>query len=87
MTKFFIIYIVIINIVTFTTMYIDKRRAYWGKWRIKELTLFVLVMLGGGIGGILGMYCFRHKTKKIYFKIGFPLILILEIAVVLSFIF
>ena len=87
MTRFFIIYIISINIITFFTMYIDKRKAYKGKWRIKESTLFILVMLGGGIGGILGMYLFRHKTKKKYFTIGFPLILILEILAIATFIF
>ena len=60
-------------------MYVDKRKAKWGKWRIKESTLFTLVFLGGGIGGIAGMYLFRHKTKKTRFVIGFPLILITEV--------
>lgn len=77
--KNFLIYLVIINIITFFTMYIDKRKARWGKWRIKESTLFTLVLLGGGIGGIAGMYTFRHKTKKKIFVVGFPLILIIEI--------
>ena len=85
--KFFIIYIIIINIITFITMYVDKRKAYYGKWRVKESTLFILVMLGGGLGGIVGMYLFRHKTKKKYFTIGFPLILILEIITIFSIIF
>ena len=60
-------------------MYIDKKKAKYGKWRIKESTLFTLVILGGGIGGIIGMYKFRHKTKKTRFVIGFPMILIIEI--------
>ena len=60
-------------------MYIDKKRAKWGKWRIKESTLFLLVLVGGSIGGIAGMYTFRHKTKKTRFVIGFPAIMIIEI--------
>ena len=64
-------------------MYVDKRKAKWGKWRIKESTLFTLVFLGGGIGGIAGMYLFRHKTKKTRFVIGFPLILITEVICVI----
>ncbi len=87
MTKYIIIYVIIINIISFLAMYIDKKKAYYGKWRIKETTLFLLVLLGGGIGGIAGMYKFRHKTKKKYFTIGFPVILILEILVILTFIF
>lgn len=73
-----LIYLLIINIAAFLAMYIDKRRAKWGKWRTKESTLFTLVFLGGGIGGIAGMYTFRHKTQKPRFVIGFPAILIVE---------
>ena len=85
--KNIIIYFIIINIVAFIAMGIDKRRAKYGKWRIKEYTLFLLVVLGGGIGGIAGMYTFRHKTKKKIFTIGFPVILILEILFVIYHIF
>ena len=42
-----IIYLVIINLIAFLAMYIDKKKAKWGKWRIKEATLFTLVFLGG----------------------------------------
>ena len=77
--KYFLIYLVIINILTFFIMGIDKRKAKLGKWRIKEYTLFLFALFGGSIGAIAGMYTFRHKTKKARFFIGFPLILILEI--------
>ena len=63
-------------------MYIYKLKAKYGKWRIPENTLLLPVLLGGGIGGIAGMYVFRHKTKKAKFYIGFPLILICEILLV-----
>ena len=86
-TKFIIIYVIAINIITFLAMYIDKRSAKWGKWRIKESTLFFLVLFGGGIGGIAGMKVFRHKTKKKYFTIGFPLILIFEIVALILILF
>ena len=80
-----LIYLVAINLISFLTMYIDKRKAKWGKWRIKESTLFTLVLLGGGIGGIAGMYAFRHKTQKPKFVIGFPAILIIEIICIIIF--
>ena len=83
--KNILIYLVIINLITFLAMYIDKKRAKWGKWRIKESTLFTLVLLGGGIGGIAGMHTFRHKTKKMRFVIGFPAIVIVEIICVIIF--
>ena len=81
--KIIIIYILAINLITFLTMYIDKKKAKWGKWRIKESTLFTLVLLGGGIGGIAGMYTFRHKTKKLKFVVGMPVIFIFEVAFVI----
>ena len=77
--KYIIIYIAVINVITFFTMWLDKKKAKKGKWRIKENTLLMLALLGGGIGGILGMYTFHHKTQKARFVIGFPLILICQI--------
>ena len=77
--KFIIIYIITINLITFLSMYIDKKKAKKGKWRTKESTLFMLVLLGGGIGGICGMYLFRHKNRKSRFVFGFPAILIIQI--------
>ena len=81
-----LIYIVLINLIGFLVMWIDKRKAEKGKWRIPEKTLFIITALGGGIGTILGMYMFRHKTKKMAFVIGFPFITILEIITVVYFI-
>ena len=74
-----IIYFVIINIVGFLIMLIDKRKAEKGKWRIPEKTIFIITALGGGIGTIAGMYVFNHKTRKLQFTIGLPFITILEI--------
>ena len=78
-TKNIIIYFIIINLIGFLAMYIDKRKAKKGSWRISEKTLFIITALGGGIGTIAGMYTFRHKTQKVAFVIGFPLITIIEI--------
>ena len=66
-------------------MWIDKRKAQKGTWRISERTLFYITFLGGGIGTIVGMYTFRHKTKKLRFTVGFPTILISEIILLLFF--
>ena len=74
-----IIYFIIINIIGFFIMWLDKRKAIKGAWRIPEKTLFIITALGGGIGTIAGMYTFRHKTQKLGFVIGFPFITILEI--------
>ena len=82
-----IIYLAIINLIAFLAMYIDKKKAKYGRWRISESALFILVLLGGGIGGIAGMYTFRHKTQKPRFVIGFSAILIFEIFVVIYYTF
>lgn len=78
-----IIYFIIINLFTFFLMWLDKRKAKKGKWRIPENTLLLFVLLGGGIGGIAGIYIFRHKTQKAKFVIGFPVILICEILLII----
>lgn len=78
-----VLYLLAINVVAFLAMGIDKWKAKNNAWRIPESTLMSLVLLGGGIGGIAGMYTFRHKTKKPKFYIGFPAILIFEIIVVI----
>lgn len=62
--KNILIYILFINVIAFFAMWIDKVKARHGSWRISEKALFTLVLLGGGIGGIVGMYTFRHKTKN-----------------------
>lgn len=85
--KNILIYLLVINLMAFCAMWWDKRRAQKGEWRISEAGLFTLVLLGGGIGGIAGMYAFRHKTKKLRFTIGFPTILITEIVLAIYFIF
>ena len=81
-----IIYFIIINIIGFFIMWLDKKKAKKGAWRIPEKTLFIITGLGGGIGTIAGMYTFRHKTQKLGFVIGFPFITILEIITILYFI-
>lgn len=78
-TKNVIIYLICINLLSFIAMGIDKYKAKKGYWRIPEKNLILLVILGGGIGGIFGMYLFRHKINKMQFRVGFPLILITEI--------
>lgn len=86
-TKNIISYFIIINIIGFLIMWLDKRKARKGKWRIPESTLFLITALGGGIGTIAGMYTFRHKTQKLNFVIGFPFITILEIITIIYFVF
>lgn len=75
------IYLVVMNIIAFASMGIDKKKAMKGAWRIPEKSLFLPVILGGSLGGVLGMKHFRHKTKHWYFQYGFPMFLVIDIAV------
>ena len=79
MSKYLIFYLILINIVTFISMYIDKQKAIKNKWRTRESTLIILSVMGGSIGMLMGMNTFRHKTKHKKFTIGVPAILITEI--------
>ncbi len=74
-------YLALVNLWAFALMGFDKRRAkIRGARRIRERTLFLSALLGGGLGACLGMWCFRHKTKHWYFVVGMPLILLAEAA-------
>ena len=65
---------------TFTVYGVDKAKARRGAWRVPEKTLFLLPLLGGSVGALMGMLVFRHKTKHWYFVWGIPLILLAQIA-------
>ena len=81
--KNILVYLLMINLIGFLMVWSDKRKAKKGKWRIPEQTLFIVTALGGGIGTIVGMYTFRHKTQKLKFTIGLPAVVILEIVAVI----
>ncbi len=74
LTEIFAGYLLIINLIGFIIMGVDKKRAIRGAWRISEASLFTVALLGGALGCTLGMNHFRHKTKHWYFKYGMPAI-------------
>ena len=74
-----ILYAVLINLAALIVFGVDKKRARRHEWRISERTLFLLALAGGSVGAILGMLVFRHKTRKWYFILGIPLILMIQI--------
>ena len=84
---FLIGYVIIINVIGFLLMGIDKLKARRRGFRIPEATLFIIALIGGSIGSILGMYLFRHKTRHRTFTIGMPAILIVQIIFILVLIF
>ena len=76
-----ILYLVIINVITFVIFGVDKYKAIRQEWRIRESTLLGLALIGGSIGGWLAMYIFHHKTKKVKFFMGIPVILVIQTVV------
>ncbi|MBB6715995.1 DUF1294 domain-containing protein [Clostridium gasigenes] len=78
MQTLILLYFSIINLVGFLLMLVDKRRAIKHEWRISELNLFIVSIIGGSIGSYLGMYCFRHKTKSLKFTLGIPIIILIQ---------
>lgn len=68
------------SLVLFALMGVDKRRAQTGGRRVRERTLFLLALLGGALGGIVGMRAFRHKTKHASFAVGMPFLFLLNLA-------
>ena len=85
MTKLILLYLLIVNAVSFLLMLTDKQKAKKKLWRIPESTLMLSAAIGGRIGSLAGMYTFRHKTKHLKFTLGVPVILVLQMAAVFLF--
>ncbi|MBR1811919.1 MAG: DUF1294 domain-containing protein [Clostridia bacterium] len=85
MSKFWIFYLVLINLTGAAVTAADKRKAVKGKWRVPEKTLFLLALLGGSPAVYLTMLLVRHKTRKPAFKYGIPGILTVQIIIVLLY--
>lgn len=85
MVKYFLAYLLLINLVTFFVYGADKSRARRGLYRISEATLLFLALIGGSIGAYLGIRVFHHKTKHKKFTIGVPVIFVLQIICLVKF--
>lgn len=70
---------IIMNLIGMIVMKVDKERAKNHQYRISEKTLWIVALFGGAVGTTLGMQLFRHKTKHLSFKVGFPLLAAAEI--------
>ena len=85
--KIILLYLFAINIVAFFAFGIDELKAKRDKWRIPESTLLSMAVLGGSIGALAGMKVWRHKTLHDKFRIGIPVIIALQIAAIVWWIF
>ena len=77
-----LIYVAVMSLIAFAAFGLGKYKAKTDKWRTPEKTLFLLAIIGGGMGAFLGMQVFRHKTKHTQFVIGIPVIMIAQLALI-----
>ena len=82
-----LIYLAVINVVTFFVYGIDKWKAKKSKWRIRETALLGLAVLGGSVGAWLGMKVWHHKTLHKKFRYGVPAIIIIQLALIAYFLY
>ena len=80
--KILLIYLAVINFIAFVAYAVDKVNAAKHRSRIKIVTLLGLAFVGGSVGSLLAMYLLRHKTRKDYFTVGVPLIMIMQVVVI-----
>ena len=76
---YFLLYLLLINVISYGLFAWDKRRSQQRAGRIRENDLLLSAIIGGSLGALVGMYVFRHKTRHIKFRVGTPLILVLQI--------
>ena len=69
-----VVYLLLVNALSCILMLADKEKAKKNHWRIPELTLLAVAVLGGSFGALAGMRLFRHKTKKPLFALGLPIL-------------
>jgi len=85
--EYFLVYLVVVNVIGLAIMGIDKQKAKRGRYRISEKTLFFVAFLGGSIGVKIGMEMFRHKTHHKKFVYGIPAIIVLQLAALVYFLY
>lgn len=76
--KIYLAYMVIMTLLTFILMGVDKSRAINHKWRIPEVVLLGMSLLGGCVGGFFAMHIFHHKTRYARFAMGIPVMIVIH---------
>ena len=77
--EYLIYYLIVMNVIGFFIMGIDKRKARHHKWRISEASLLLIALIGGAIGAGFGMLLFHHKTKHLKFLLGVPVLILFNV--------
>ncbi|MCL6605245.1 MAG: DUF1294 domain-containing protein [Paenibacillus sp.] len=79
MVELVMLWFVVINSIGYVVMSEDKNKARKRRQRVPERTLFLLAGMGGALGVLIAMYRKRHKTRHMSFRIGIPLLLLLNV--------
>ena len=70
-------FFLVVNLIAFLIMLLDKNKSKKvGAERISEGLLFFMATVFGSVGVYAGMFAFRHKTRKWYFVIGIPMLIL-----------
>ena len=81
----FLYYILLINLLSFIVALTDKSNAVKHTWRISENCLMLLSVIGGSIGLLLCLLLSNHKTRKVKFMVGVPIIILVQIVILALF--
>ncbi len=84
--KYLFIYLVIINLISLIVYGIDKFLAKKKSFRVSEQNLFILSLFGGALGSLIGMFLFRHKTKKVKFYLWNIIMLVIWLYLLYKFV-
>lgn len=76
-----VLYLIIVNALSFVLMLVDKYKAQNDLWRIPEATLMTVAAIGGSFGCFVGMKVCRHKTRHKKFAIGVPVMMAIHILI------
>jgi len=87
MAEVIVVYLLIINLLSFGSMRSNKRYARFSMYKIDERTLSILSVLGGSIGVLAGMYYYKYLKNKLFFKLGITAILVVQLILFLMYIF
>ncbi len=82
--QFLLVYLIVISVITFFAFGFDKMKSVSQSpvRRTSERTLWLLSLIGGSIGALLGMNFFRHKTRKVSFQAGMIVIIALQVTLI-----
>ncbi|MDT3388467.1 MAG: DUF1294 domain-containing protein [Bacteroidota bacterium] len=81
MPKLLLYYLLAINVIMLVVYIADKIKAKRHMWRIPESTLLSLAIVGGTVGALVGIFVIRHKSQHLKFRIGAPVIFVLQLAI------